>query len=135
MDLTEKTANSKRRPWELFDAVFFKFLGVGVINTIAGSALMFGLYNFAGLSYWASSAINYCAVSVLSFFLNKYVTFGVKDWTARMVIAFVLTIAASYVASYGIAKPLAYWLLRGYSRKVRDNGSLLAGMCLFTGLN
>jgi putative flippase GtrA len=119
----------------LFDTIFFKFLGVGVINTIAGLALMFGLYNLAGLSYWASSAINYCVTGVLSFFLNNYVTFGVKDWTARMLAAFVLSRVVSYVASYSIAKPLVYWLLQGYSRKVCDNGSLLAGMCLFTGLN
>jgi putative flippase GtrA len=119
----------------LFDVIFFKFIGVGAINTIVGSALMFGRYNFAGMSYWASSAINYCVTSMLSFFLNKYVTFAAKDWSAYMVIAFVLTIAVSYLAAYGVAKPLAYWLLRGHSRKICDNGSLLVGMCLFTALN
>jgi putative flippase GtrA len=92
------------RAARIFDPVFFKFLAVGVINTLAGSAIMFGLYNFAGMTYWVSSAINYCVTSVLSFFLNKYFTFVVKDWSARMVITFVLTIVLSYLAAYGIAK-------------------------------
>jgi hypothetical protein len=33
----------------IFDRVFLKFILVGLINTLAGSALMFLLYNIAGL--------------------------------------------------------------------------------------
>ena len=36
-----------------------EFLLVGVVNTLAGMGIMFGLYNAAGCSYWASSAANY----------------------------------------------------------------------------
>jgi putative flippase GtrA len=108
---------------------------VGVVNTLFGSALMFALYNIAGWGYWLSSAVNYTVSSALSFFLNKYLTFQVKHWSVSMIALFALTIIVAYITAYGIAKPLIHWLLRAYSQKIRDNTALLAGMCLFTGLN
>jgi putative flippase GtrA len=119
----------------LFDRTLLKFMIVGVINTIVGSAIMFSLYNLAGLSYWVSSAANYVLASILSFFLNKYFTFGAKEWSAQMVAGFVLTIVVSYIAAYSAAKPAMYALLKSHSQKTRDNVSMLFGMCLFTGLN
>ena len=59
----------------LIDRRLAKFLLVGVINTLVGTAIMFGLYNLAHCSYWVSSAANYILTSILSFFLNKYFTF------------------------------------------------------------
>jgi putative flippase GtrA len=118
-----------------FDHKFLKFILVGIINTIVGSAIMFSLYNAAHLSYWFSSACNYCFTSVLSFFLNKYFTFSVRHWSAFMVIAFVLTIAFSYLMAYGISKPAMNYLLRDSPQKIRENVALFTGMCLFTGIN
>jgi len=51
----------------IFDKKFFKFILVGTINTIVGSAIMFSLYNIAHLSYWVSSACNY----FFDYFLNS----------------------------------------------------------------
>ncbi|MDR0444536.1 MAG: GtrA family protein [Treponema sp.] len=119
----------------LFDMKLCKFIFVGIINTIAGSALMFSLYNFAHLSYWFSSACNYCLISILSFFLNKYITFDVRRWSVFMVIAFALTIAFSYLIAYGISKPALNHFLRDSPQKIRENVALFTGMCLFTGIN
>jgi putative flippase GtrA len=119
----------------VFDRKFFLFILVGIINTIIGSAIMFLLYNAAHLSYWVSSACNYFFTSILSFFLNKYFTFGVRHWSAFMVIAFILTIAISYLAAYGVSKPAVNYLLRDSPQKIRENAALFAGMCLFTGIN
>jgi putative flippase GtrA len=119
----------------IFDRVFLKFLLVGLINTIIGSGLMFVMYNVFGLGYWVSSAANYIIGSVLSFFLNKYWTFSVKKWSLCMVISFILSIATSYFLAYKIARTALYFLLMDYPQKMRDNASLFAGMCLFTGLN
>jgi hypothetical protein len=52
-----------------------------------------------------------------------------------MVIAFVLTIAFSYLIAYGISKPAMNYLLRDSPQKIRENLALLTGMCLFTGIN
>ena len=70
----------------LFDAKLWKFLLVGVINTLVGTAIMFGLYNIAGCSYWVASAANYVLTSILSFFLNKYFTFRSREREHRRVL-------------------------------------------------
>ena len=118
---------------KLMDPSLFRFLIVGVINTLVGSAIMFGLYNLAGWGYWPSSAANYILTSILSFFLNTYFTFQRKAWSGGEVPRFAAHIAACY--AYGAAKPLVRLLLSGASAAVRDNVSMLAGMVLFTACN
>ena len=116
----------------LFDAKLLRFLIVGVVNTLVGSAIMFGLYNLAHCSYWFSSAANYVLTSILSFFLNKYFTFKNKEQSLSQVLRFVVNIAVCYGLAYGIAKPLCRALLANASVSVRDNVSMLVGMVLFT---
>lgn len=119
----------------LFDAKLLRFLIVGVINTLVGTAIMFGLYNLAGCSYWISSAANYILTSILSFFLNKFFTFKNKEQSAAQVLRFVVNIAVCYLVAYGIAKPLCLHLMANASASARDNVSMFVGMVLFTGLN
>lgn len=119
----------------MIDAKLLKFLIVGVINTVVGTLIMFGLYNLAGCSYWVSSAANYTLTSILSFVLNKYFTFGNRERSWRQVARFAINIAVCYVLAYGIAKPAALWLLAGTSERVQNNVAMLVGMCLFTGFN
>lgn len=119
----------------LIDAKLLKFVIVGVINTVVGSCIMFGLYNLAGCSYWMSSVTNYVLTSVLSFFLNKYFTFKNKERSWQQVARFALNIAFCYVLAYGIAKPAAMAVLAGAGQKIQENAAMLVGMCLFTGFN
>jgi putative flippase GtrA len=120
---------------KFIDRTRVKFLLVGVANTLVGSGLMFVLYNVFSAGYWVSSLCNYIVGSIISFFLNKYFTFQVRKWSVFMVITFALTIAFSYAAAYGLAKPLMNFLLRSYPQKIRENASLFTGMCFFTGIN
>ena len=120
---------------KLVDQKLLKFLLVGVVNTLIGTAIMFGLYNLAHCSYWLSSAANYILTSILSFFLNKYFTFGNRENSVWQVARFALNIAVCYLLAYGIAKPLTVSLLSGAGTAVRDNVSMFVGMCLFTGFN
>ncbi|MDR2480563.1 MAG: GtrA family protein [Treponema sp.] len=119
----------------LLDRIFFKFILVGFINTLAGGVLMFALYNCAGWTYWAASAANYIAGSILSFFLNKYFTFKIRQWSVKMAALFALTIAVSYLLAYGFARPLLRLFTRAYWPEAGDNPALFAGMCFFTLLN
>jgi putative flippase GtrA len=96
---------------------------------------MFVLYNIFSVNYWSASAANYIAGSILSFFLNKYFTFVVKEWNLFMLIAFIINIGFCYFAAYGLAKPVMSYLLRNSSLKIRENAALFAGLCLFTSLN
>ncbi|GKH51573.1 hypothetical protein CE91St46_26840 [Eubacteriales bacterium] len=119
----------------IFDRTILKFLIVGVVNTLFGTAVMFSLYNLAGCSYWISSAANYILGSILSFFLNKYFTFQNKERPWRQVVRFTVNIAACYLVAYGVAKPAVRMLLSGQSVSIQENAAMLVGMCLFTGLN
>ena len=110
----------------LFDAKLRKFLLVGVVNTLVGTAIMFGLYNVAGCSYWVASAANYVLTSILSFFLNKYFTFRSRERSVGQVVRFAANIAVCYLIAYGAANA---------SVSTRDNVAMLAGMVFFTGLN
>lgn len=112
-----------------------RFLIVGCINTLVGTAIMFGLYNLAHCSYWLSSAANYTLTSILSFFLNKYFTFQSKGWSGKEVLRFIVNIAVCYFIAYGAAKPLVWLLLSGAGQALRDNVSMLVGMVLFTCCN
>lgn len=120
---------------KLLDKTFWKFILVGVINTLFGAAIMFTFYNLFHLSYWFSSASNYFFGSILSYFLNKYYTFRYKERSWGVIGRFVLNILVCYLMTYGIAKPLALQLLSGASVSIQENVAMLVGMVLFTLLN
>lgn len=117
------------------DRKLLKFILVGVINTLVGMAIMLGLYNWAGCSYWFSSGANYVLTSILSYFLNKYFTFQNREKSLWQVVRFILNIAVCYLVAYGIAKPLTFAVLSGLGEQLQTNIAMLVGMCLFTGLN
>lgn len=119
----------------LFDKSFLKFLAVGVLNTLLGAAIMYGLYNLAGWSYWPATLANYIPTSVLSFFLNRGFTFRDKEKGWRPAVRFGVNIAVCYALAYGVAQPLVALLFTAAGEKVRGNLSMLAGMGLFTLLN
>ena len=120
---------------KLFDQTMPKFILVGILNTLLGMAIMFGLYNLAGVSYWISSAANYVLVSIFSFAMNKRFTFRYEGQTARSGLRFAVNIAVCYLLAYGAAKPLAAAVLTGAGRAVQENAAMLAGMCIFTAAN
>lgn len=119
----------------LFDAVLVKFLAVGVVNTAVGSGLMFVLYNVFHVPYWASSACNYIAGGICSFFLNKYVTFRNTQKSAAQIARFILNLLACYFVSYAAAEKAADALFYTAGERFRTNSALCMGMALYTVLN
>lgn len=120
---------------KFIDITTIKFLIVGVINTLVGTSVMFLLYNVVHTGYWFASAANYVVGSVVSYFLNKHFTFKNNDKSLKVVVRFVVNISVCYLLAYGIAKPLASYLLSGFSQTVRENIAMMIGMCLFVGFN
>ena len=128
---------------KILNSSFLRFLIVGVINTLVGTAVMFGLYNLAGLhkwgqvGYWLSTIGNYTVGSVVSFFLNKHFTFKNKEKGRAVVIRFVVNIAVCMVLAYGIAQRAVEAALSGtfLSPQLQGNLSMLVGMGLFVLLN
>ena len=119
----------------IIDKKLLKFILVGIVNALVGTAIMFGLYNLAGCSYWVSSAANYFLTSILSYFLNKHFTFQYKGDLAGSALRFAVNIGICYFVAYGLAKPSVAFLLKDVSVTAQENVSMLAGMCLFVGAN
>ena len=120
---------------KLIDKVTFKFLLVGVINTLVGNGVMFFLYNVCSVGYNISTIANYVVGSIVSYFLNKYFTFKQRQKSFKEVFKFILTIVVCYLVAYGLAKPLAYYIFSGFSISVKDNLAMLAGSGMFIVLN
>lgn len=128
---------------KLLDPTFFRFLLVGVVNTMVGYAVMFGLWNLAGLhrlgdaGYWIASAANYIVGSIVSFFLNKHFTFRNQEKGMDVVVRFVINISVCYLLAYGLAKPAVNGLLggMGLSQQLQGNLTMLFGSGLFVILN
>ena len=119
----------------IIDKKLLKFILVGILNTLVGTAIMFGLYNLAGCSYWVSSAANYIIGSIFSYVLNKNFTFRHQGQVGQSLLKFAGNIAACYLLAYGIAKPVVRFLLEHQSLQVQENLAMLAGMILFSGFN
>lgn len=138
---------------KFIDAKLFKFVGVGVLNTLVGYAINFYCLNFLHLGVWASSAINYTLTSIMSFFLNKYFTFKSSGNMGKEAVKFALNIVICYTLAYGIAIPLTK-LVMGFAPEsifvfiqsitfgflsgkvsIIDNIATLVGMVLFVAFN
>ena len=91
---------------QFFDIKFWKFILVGILNTVVGMGLQFLFFNLCGWNEWVSSLIGYILGSILSYFLNKYFTFKNKDKGWKPIVKFALNIAICYGLAYGIAIPL-----------------------------
>ena len=120
---------------KFFHTSFLRFVLVGVINTLVGTAIMFVFYNVFHFGYWFSSASNYVLASILSYFLNKYYTFRSKGDGWHSVLRFVINISVCYLLAYGISKPLMRWILSGTTQTIQENVAMLTGMVLFVAFN
>ena len=128
---------------KLLDKTFWKFILVGIVNTLFGMAVMFSLdYLLTGVfdvdrdvSHWVSISANYILGSVLSYFLNKHFTFENKDKSFKVVAKFTVNIVVCAVIAYGSATPAIKYLLSDAGESVQYNVAKLAGMVLFVMLN
>ena len=132
---------------QFFDIKFWKFILVGILNTIVGNGLMFLFYNFTPIKdldqvissggYWTSSALGYIIGSIVSYILNKHFTFKAKKKSAAEVVRFVINILVCYGLAYGIAQPAMGILLADIELSVSifEQISMLFGMGIFVVLN
>ena len=120
---------------KMIDKTMYRFIIVGLINTLVGAGVMFLLYNCFGTGYWIASAANYIVGSIVSYFLNKYYTFNKKGRSLKELLLFTANIIVCYFIAYGASKPLIYSLLTGVGESIQDNVAMFVGMCLFVILN
>ena len=102
----------------ILDKTFWRFVLVGVVNTLIGLGVNYLVLWLLGLNgrvsenaaYWIASAANYTVGSIVSFFLNKYFTFKSRAKSAGEVFRFILNIIVCWIIAYGTAKPFVGWL-------------------------
>jgi putative flippase GtrA len=120
---------------KFFNVTFWKFILVGIANTLVGTGIMFLFYNVFHFSYWISSASNYIFGSILSYVLNRVFTFKSNIGNRKTIPKFIFNICVCYFLAYGLAKPVVLLIVAGDSQVIRDNIAMMVGMCLFVGLN
>lgn len=81
----------------MFDRLQFRFIGVGVINTLLGLGVIFAARPFVG--EFSANVIGYLVVVPLSFIAHRAVSFRDKGnrWSAFA--RYLPTIAAGYLAN------------------------------------
>ncbi len=115
-----------------------KFAIIGIFITVASIVMMYLLYNVFKMGYWGSSAVSYCIASILSFLLNKTITFQNTDTLLKTTPKFFVNIAICYAVAYLAAKPVMKNLLSYiHIEKINiiEQAAMLLGVCLFTVLN
>lgn len=119
---------------KLIDDSVWRFLLVGVGNTLLSAVLMFAL---EGLGYWPSTAVAYVAGAVMSFFLNRKFTFHSEETVGRSALKFTLNVAVCYGLAYGVAQPLMGGISALTALPViwHDRLTKVVGMGLYTVLN
>lgn len=130
IELNSKNFFSKR---EIFKML--KFIMVGVLNTIIGNGVMFLFYNLLNFSYWPSTACGYVLGGIVSYFLNKFFTFKNNEKSLQQVLKFVILLIFCYGLSFSLSRFMGVLLLKECSENLRDNISMLFGMCLYTSVN
>ena len=134
---------------KFFDIKFWKFILVGIINTLVGNGLQFLLFNFTPLNtlgdpgVFIASATGYVIGSIVSYILNKHFTFKNTEKGWKPIFRFALNIAVCWVIAYVIAVPLTSWICTAnnislFSWSVQTtsaNLSMVIGSVLFVACN
>lgn len=142
---------------KFIDKKTLKFLIVGVANTAVGMSIMLlldfifnstvpdfaaklvfvlGTTNYTA-AYIISSAVNYIVGGILSYFLNKYWSFGNKEKSKLIVVKFIVTVVLCYAIAYLGAKPLMELALKNtdMANRWKEFIALIVGAGLYTVLN
>lgn len=132
---------------KFFDIKFWKFLLVGVINTLVGEGtiLLLQILGFWRGQWWEAgleAVIGTIIGSVVSFFLNKYFTFKNKEKSWQQVFRFTVNICACLLIRVVFAT-VTLWACKAMSismfgMTVDDFAGKMAwavGACVFVACN
>ena len=79
---------------------FFKYIKVGVLNTIIGLSVTIFCLNILDMDYNISYFLGYAIGLVNSFILNKFYTFQSTNGWKKEVIPFILVFVIAYIISH-----------------------------------
>ncbi len=122
----------------------WKFLLVGILNTLVGQGLSFLLLKvvpWESFGLGSAAAVNISAgistvlASIMSYYLNKYFTFRYRGKDRAVALRFALNIVICYVIAYNIIASLTVLILSGQPKWIVEYGSMVVGMCSFVACN
>ena len=87
---------------------FFRFLTVGVFNTILGYGVIFACMYLAKMSPESSNVAGYSAGLVVSYILNRKYTFNSKQNQRKEIIRFLAVFVVAYASNFVILEILIY---------------------------
>lgn len=132
---------------QFFDIKFFKFILVGILNTLVGEGVILLLLHPIGWKQfsWGAGAAAFAGTvvgSIVSYFLNKYFTFKNTEKGVKPMIRFTLNIAACLLVRVLAATAVseiskaAGWSLFGMDvNSFAANLSWAVGACVFVACN
>ncbi len=132
---------------KFFDIKFWKFILVGVLNTLIGEGVVLLLTNPVGWKQysWGPGAAAFVGIvvgSVVSFFLNKYFTFKSTEKGIKPVLRFTINILACMLVRVAVATAVseiskaAGWTMFGMDvNTFAGNLSWAVGACVFVACN
>ncbi|MFC0271385.1 GtrA family protein [Metabacillus herbersteinensis] len=113
------------------------FLVVGIVNTLIGLFTVFLLMNVFGCSYWISTLVGIVVGGLVSFFLNRLVTFHSKAAIHKVFFSFILLICFCYICSFSSGELIASLIYSHiyYIGLDEKNLAVIVGSGIYTILN
>ena len=119
-----------------FSREFLSFLTVGLFNTLIGYLSIMILLNFFKIDYWYSTLIGNSLGAIVSYFLNKKITFKSNNSNTKSFFKFIILIMFCYCLSYGLSYLISYNLPNYLGIKttinIIENIAVIVGMTLYT---
>jgi putative flippase GtrA len=108
---------------------FYRFLGVGIVNTIVGYGTIFSALAL-GVSFWTATMLGTTLGLIVSFILNRKLTFRHTGSPWLAAIRFAAASYACYVVAYGAAR----LVLDGWAPPLvtADQAAAIAGGAMYT---
>lgn len=116
----------------LKEIICFGLIGLG--NTLFGIVCIYIYFDIIGLGYWASTALAYGIGGILSFFLNRNLTFNSKGIITRQIMKFFVNMLICYLTGYGLARVFVKYIvcpLVPILRSEEDRIAIMCGMGLY----
>ncbi|MCM3585989.1 GtrA family protein [Mesobacillus maritimus] len=117
------------------DKSFYRFLIVGIINTVTGLTIMLSLLNWFGWSYWGATFTGNSIGAIVSYFLNRSFTFHSSVHPLEGIPKFIIVILVCYVLAFSVSEAISLIIPFPFSAVgfiSRDEIAVIVGSGLYT---
>ncbi|ODG93806.1 MULTISPECIES: GtrA family protein [Bacillaceae] len=117
---------------------FFRFIVVGIANTIVGLSFIYLLLHLFGLSYWISTFIGNSLGACISYILNRNFTFKSEGSVKKSIPMFIIVILTCYFIAFNLGAKIIDYILNlqdFISLNFKNDLAVLISSGLYTVLN